>query len=225
MEEGLHAHLDGEEDAQKLVAAAVGSIRHGAREDISEGKEALGKLVVRAVEVEEREDDGLERRGGRYGREMRREILAYTRLAGLCLALLAQRGQAAVEEAAQTGAKGREDAAGEVRQEDGAGDVGGAGAQAGQGERRGGVDLDEVAVFLAEGAVAGEGGEGEVEEGGGGAQLRGEGVGGAGAEEAAVEVGEGVCEVAGEVGVFLVGADDVGGCGEGVGRCGGCGWG
>lgn len=64
VEEGLHAHLDGEQDAQELVAAAVGAVGHGAREDVSQGKEALGELVVRAVEVEEREDDGLEGRGG-----------------------------------------------------------------------------------------------------------------------------------------------------------------
>lgn len=152
---------------------------------------------------------------------MRGEVLAYARLAGFRFSLLSQRGETAIEEAPQAGTKAGEDAAGEIGQEDGAGDVGGAGAQAGQGERRSRVYLDEVAVFLAEGSVAREGGEGEVDEGGRGAQLRGEGVGGAGAEEAAVEVGEGVCEVAGEVGVFLVGADDVGGCGKGVGRYGG----
>lgn len=80
----------------------------------------------------------------------------------------------------------------------------------------GGFDLDEVAVFFAEGPVAGEGGEREVEQRGEGAQFRGEGVGCARAEEPAVEVGDGVGEVAGEVGVLLVGAHDVRGRGEGV---------
>ena len=79
------------------------------------------------------------------------------------------------------------------------------------------MNLHKIAVLLAECAISGEGCEGEVEEGSGGAEFGTEGVCCASAEEAAVEVGEGVCEVAGEVGVFLMGADNVGSRGEGVG--------
>lgn len=52
VEEGLDAHLDGEQDAEELVAAAVGGVGDGAGEDVAQGEEALGELVVGAVEVE-----------------------------------------------------------------------------------------------------------------------------------------------------------------------------
>lgn len=88
MEEGLDAHLDGEQDAEEFVAAAVGGVGHGACEYVAQGEEALGQLVVGAVEVEEGEDDGLQRRGGRDGGEMRGEVVEEASLARLCLALL-----------------------------------------------------------------------------------------------------------------------------------------
>jgi hypothetical protein len=49
-----------------------------------------------------------------------------------------------------------------------------------------GLDLEQVAVLLAQGAVPNQSGEGEVEEVGSLAGVAGPGVGGAGAEEAAV---------------------------------------
>lgn len=88
MEEGLDAHLDGEQDAEELVAAAVGGVGHGAGEDVAQGEEAFGELVVGAVEVEEGEDDGLQRRGGRDRRQMCGEIIEEASLARLRLALL-----------------------------------------------------------------------------------------------------------------------------------------
>jgi hypothetical protein len=84
--------------------------------------------------------------------------------------------------------------------------------------------LDDVAVFFAEGAVADERGQAEVESVGEGAGFGGPGVGGARAAQTAVQVVELVCYDALEIGIFLVRADDVWRGGEGVGRRSERGW-
>lgn len=61
----LDGELYDEQHAEDLVASSVGGVWHVAREDVAQGEEALRQLVVRAVEVEEREGDGLDGRRGR----------------------------------------------------------------------------------------------------------------------------------------------------------------
>lgn len=231
-----HDHLHDEEHAEDLVAdaaAAGGAVEVDApREDVAEAEEALGERVVGAGEVEGREHGGVEVRAAGEGREVREEVALEAvggagGRGGRALALAREEGEAVLEAAADGAADGGEEAVEEVGEEDarcyvagaaGEGGEEGPGVGGGRGvilwgvearEEGGFFDLDEVAVFFAEGAVPDEGREGEVEEVGKGSRLGGPGVGGSGAAEAAVEVVELVCEIALEVGVFLVGADDV----------------
>lgn len=231
-----HDHLHNEEHAEDLVAdaaAAGGAVEVDApREDVAEAEEALGERVVGAREVEGREHGGVEVSAAGEGGEVREEV-ALEAVGGAgggggrAFALAREEGEAVLEAAADGTADGGEEAVEEVGEEDarcyvagaaGEGGEEGPGVGGGPGvilwgvearEEGGFFDLDEVAVFFAEGAVADEGREGEVEEVGKGSRLGGPGVGGSGAAEAAVEVVELVCEIALEVGVFLVGADDV----------------
>lgn len=143
------------------------------------------------------------------------DVFPYPCFSGGVFALGAEGVEALVYYFAQAAAEVREGSADEVGQENCACDVGGSFLDVGE-LAVGRLDLYEVAVFFAEGAVTGESGERKVEQGCEGAQFGGEGVCCAGAEEAAVEVGDGVGEVAGEVGVFLVRAYYVWCCGEGV---------
>ena len=78
----------------------------------------------------------------------------------------------------------RERAGEDIRKDDSAEDIASPSRQRGQ-FTGGGLDLVDIAVFFAEGAVAEEGGEGEVEEGGEGLEGGVVGVGEAGAVEAA----------------------------------------
>lgn len=139
-------------------------------------------------------------------------------------AFAAERVEPPVDELAQAVAQAGERAADEVWQEDGARDVGCSLLDVR--ELAGGrFHLHQVAVFFAQGPVAWERGEREVEQGCEGAQLGRERVCCASAEEPSVEVADGVGQVACEVGVFLVRAHNVWCCGEGVGRrCWRCRW-
>lgn len=215
----LHGELHDEQHAEDLVAGAVGRVGDGAGEDVAQREEALGELVVRPAKVEEGQREGLHGRGAGEAGHVVGQVLPYPGLARVLFALVLELFESRGEEGAETAAEGREDAADGVWEEDGAGNVGGARLEGRELPVLAGVDLDEVAVLLAQGAVAGQGGEGKVGEGGDGAQLGRDGVGCAGAEDTAVELGECVGEVAGEVGVLLVGAHNVWGGGEGVRGC------
>lgn len=76
--------------------------------------------------------------------------------------------------------------------------------------------MEDIAVFLPEGAVADEGRKTEVEELSEGTGLRVVFVGGSDAIKAADDVRELLMEDALEIGVFLVGAYYVWSCSEGV---------
>lgn len=209
MQVALGGELDDEKDAEDFVALSVGGVGHRAGEDVAQREQPLGELVVGAVEVEEREGDGVDGRGRRQRREVVVDVLPGASLPGFAAASsLPERVQPSVDDGAQAVAQPGQRPAHQVGEENGAADVGRPLGQGGQAAARG-FHLDEVAVFFAERPVAGEGGEAEVEEGGEGAQLRREGVGRARAEQAAVQVGHGIGEVAGEVGVLLVGAHNV----------------
>lgn len=191
VEVALDGELDDEQHAEDLVAPAVGGVGHGAREDVPQGQEALRELVVGAVEVEEGQGHGLDGRR----RCQRGQVVGYAfpragfpaRLA----AFAAERVEPPVDELAQAVAQAGERAADEVWQEDGARDVGCSLLDVR--ELAGGrFHLHQVAVFFAQGPVAWERGEREVEQGCEGAQLGGERVCCASAEEPSVQVADSV---------------------------------
>lgn len=188
MQVALDGELDDEQDAEDFVASSVGGVGHRAGEDVAQREKPLGELVVGAVEVEERQGNGLDGRGRRQRREVVGDVFPGAGLAGFFLpasSSLPERVQPSVDDGAQAVAQPGQRPAHQVGEENGAADVGRPLGHGGQAAARG-FHLNEVAVFFAERPVPGEGGEAEVEEGGEGAQLGREGVGRARAEQAAV---------------------------------------
>lgn len=228
MEVALHRELHHQQQSQEFVSGAVGGVGDLAREDVSEAEEALRQVVVCAAEVEEGEDDGLEGCRGREGGEVLGEVFPHLGLARRGLVLFAKRIEPALHHPSQPRPHAGKHATRQVRQQDAPRDIRRAAPDGGQ-LAIAPIDLHEVAVLLAEGAVPRKRRQRKVEQARKRAELRAEGVGGARAADLAVEVAEGLREAAGEVGVFLMCADDVRGRGEGewggAERCGGGGHG
>lgn len=120
-------------------------------------------------------------------------------------------GDSPIKLALQPRPEPREELGEDIRDQDDSGDESRAFVQPGELVRVR-VEVHNVAVFLAEGACAAQGGQGVVEEVGEGAGLGRVAVEEAGAVDFAEEVGEAVEEDGLEVGVFLGGAD----CGGGL---------
>ncbi|KAG4218265.1 hypothetical protein PC116_g33255, partial [Phytophthora cactorum] len=177
---------------------------------IAQAGKALRRLVVGPSEVEEREADGVDVRGGGQGGEFSGYFFGGIARTTTTTTTRRREAQVPLQRRAYPSAYLGKKAGQGVRREDAAGDVSRAAVERGQGARVG-LDLHEAAVLFAEGAVADERGEGEVQQVGEGAGLGGPGVRGAGAEEPSVKLGDLVREEALEVGVFLVRADYVGG--------------
>ena len=214
----LRSELHDKQGAEDLVARAIGGIGDLVGEDVSQAEQPLHNLVVRAREVEHGQRQRIYGRSRRDGREMRQDIPPDPRLPALRFPLVGEPLDAGLKRRAYFTPQFWEDLGRDVRSQHGAEDVSRPARQGRQRRRFGAsVDLDDVRVLFAEGAVPQQSCEGEVEEGGGEAGFVRPGVGGTGAEKRPVERGEAVGEVAGEVGVFLVGADYVGSAGVGEG--------
>ena len=176
-------------------------------------EEAGAEGGVGGGEVEGGEAEGVERGGGGEGVEVAEEVgsegvVGRGRFFGRGFPL---------EFAAEMATQGGEEAGEEVGQEDGGEDVSGATEEGGQAMRVG-FNLYNVGVFLAERAVAEEGGQAEVEQTGERAGFGGPVVGGASAGERADDGFELRGEKRLKIGVFLLGSDDVRGGGPGVGE-------
>jgi len=208
VEPGLHGDLEDEQHAEDLVADARLRGPDLLCEDVAQAPEALGELVVGAGEVEDGERGGVDRRGRGDGREVREEVGLDAVGVGGLLVVLGEAPQVVLELGAEARAEGGEDAVERVGEDDGREDVAGAAGDGGQLE---GVvfDLHDVAVFLAQRAVADERGEGEVEEVGEGACFGGPLVDEARPVELAQDGRDVVHEDAFEVGIFLVRANNV----------------
>ena len=207
----LNGHLQDEEHAEDFVADALFARRNALGEDVAQREEPLAEVVVGACEVECREGERVDGIQGGKAVEMLQEILLQADAARLPLRAFDVAFKFCAEFAPESGQAAQE----EPRCEDNTGDVAEAAREAREAQGIG-FDLQDIAIFFAEGAVSEEGREAEVEEIGEVVSCGGVAVGEAGTEEGAQDEGgvggEGGCYV----GVFLVGAEDVWGGGEGV---------